>query len=343
MEGFLYKAGVKNKAFKNRYFRLKGTQLSYYRSEKDGNPAGVVDLNGCVIKDHDAGKFEACICLYHPERNIVHDHTELILGTYARREMERWKKELASATGAAPASRPVSHAVSDMHLNTHRDQMKQSEDWGKLDPSNKRATAPRGFTKGVDFGSEAADGVDPQARAQQLEDDSKQTLHRSLQITEEIKKTGAGALTQLHAQTDQIENIQDQVANIHGNLHRGDRLLRGIESVTGSIKNKFSRSRADEVKADLMSERQGSGSKHSPRSADGSPRSAAAMKNSSELTEDEGLDLISGALKDLKGMGLQIGQEVDHQAQLLDRLDTDIDLAATKIQEQNKRMKKILN
>eukprot|EP00736_Rhodelphis_marinus_P012771 Rmarinus@m.25006 len=92
MEGFLYKAGVKNKAFKNRYFRLKGTQLSYYRSEKDGNPAGVVDLNGCVIKDHDAGKFEACICLYHPERNIVHDHTELILGTYARREMERWKK-----------------------------------------------------------------------------------------------------------------------------------------------------------------------------------------------------------------------------------------------------------
>eukprot|EP00735_Rhodelphis_limneticus_P010550 TRINITY_DN3314_c0_g1::TRINITY_DN3314_c0_g1_i1::g.31020::m.31020 TRINITY_DN3314_c0_g1::TRINITY_DN3314_c0_g1_i1::g.31020 ORF type:complete len:361 (-),score=55.12,sp/P83351/SNA29_CAEEL/26.11/7e-11,SNARE/PF05739.14/0.11,SNARE/PF05739.14/5.6e-12,PH/PF00169.24/9.6e-09,V-SNARE_C/PF12352.3/3.5e-06,V-SNARE_C/PF12352.3/2.1e+02,PH_11/PF15413.1/8.7e-05,PH_11/PF15413.1/1.8e+03,PH_8/PF15409.1/0.034,PH_8/PF15409.1/3.6e+03,Sec20/PF03908.8/1.9e+03,Sec20/PF03908.8/0.012,Sec20/PF03908.8/5.1e+02,Peripla_BP_2/PF01 len=357
LEGFLFKQGQVNKAFKKRYFRLKDAKLSYYGSEKDTTPLGVVELDsGIRMEDTTNDKFESgsALILSHSTRKIVHDHQNLVLASYSKKEMEKWKQQIGVTIGIVEDTPPVTPKASSTSSGRGGSGGWGDEDsWGsdraKLNAD--RAALGLGTPGSKQQSSSDADGtaISQEQQVQMLKEDNKASLQRSLQLTSQMKQTGASTLAQLESQTEQIESIQDTVANIHGNMHRADRLMRGIESIAGSVKNKFTKNKADEVKEAHMSggsaspRASGSNSnsgKYSPRG--GRPAEPMQQQEYAPESEDASLDLISSALKDMKAMGVQMGQEVDYQAKLLDRLDTDVDAAASKIEDHNKRMKKIL-
>eukprot|EP00735_Rhodelphis_limneticus_P007092 TRINITY_DN19591_c0_g1::TRINITY_DN19591_c0_g1_i1::g.24469::m.24469 TRINITY_DN19591_c0_g1::TRINITY_DN19591_c0_g1_i1::g.24469 ORF type:complete len:290 (+),score=59.51,sp/Q9LMG8/SNP30_ARATH/40.00/3e-07,SNARE/PF05739.14/1.8e+02,SNARE/PF05739.14/2.1e-11,V-SNARE_C/PF12352.3/6e-07,V-SNARE_C/PF12352.3/8.3e+02,Sec20/PF03908.8/0.039,Sec20/PF03908.8/3e+02,Herpes_capsid/PF06112.6/9.6,NPV_P10/PF05531.7/23,NPV_P10/PF05531.7/91 TRINITY_DN19591_c0_g1_i1:112-981(+) len=81
-----------------------------------------------------------------------------------------------------------------------------------------------------------------------LSNEATESTLRSLRLVEESKQTGAATLEKLHDQTDQIGRTQDMVANIHGNMYHAERLMRGMESMFGTLRNTFSKNRADDEK-----------------------------------------------------------------------------------------------
>lgn len=66
------------------------------------------------------------------------------------------------------------------------------------------------------------------------------TSENALRIALEAREMGIDTITELEYQAEQIDRIERDVENIHANLDKGDRLMRGIESFGGYLKNKFS-------------------------------------------------------------------------------------------------------
>ncbi|EGC37839.1 hypothetical protein DICPUDRAFT_149475, partial [Dictyostelium purpureum] len=63
----------------------------------------------------------------------------------------------------------------------------------------------------------------------------------ALRLAVETKETGISTLNELSYQAEVIDNIERNVENIHANLDRSDRLLKGIESFGGAISNSFNK------------------------------------------------------------------------------------------------------
>lgn len=66
------------------------------------------------------------------------------------------------------------------------------------------------------------------------------TSENALRLALEAREMGVDTITDLELQAEQIDRIESDVENIHTNLDKGDRLLRGVESFGGYLKNKFS-------------------------------------------------------------------------------------------------------
>jgi GRAM domain len=76
-----------------------------------------------------------------------------------------------------------------------------------------------------------------QKRAQVDTDTSAQALRTAL----EAREMGVDTLHELSRQAEVIDRIEHDVQNIHANLDKGDRVLRGLETFGGGMKNVFTR------------------------------------------------------------------------------------------------------
>jgi len=63
----------------------------------------------------------------------------------------------------------------------------------------------------------------------------------ALRAANEARQVGTSTLAELTLQAEQIDRIENNVSLIHTNLDKGGRLLRGIESLPGSIANSLSK------------------------------------------------------------------------------------------------------
>ncbi|EAL73248.1 GRAM domain-containing protein [Dictyostelium discoideum AX4] len=68
-----------------------------------------------------------------------------------------------------------------------------------------------------------------------------QSTKLALKLATETKETGIATLNELSYQAEVIDGIEAKMDNIHANLDRSDRLLKGIESVGGALSNHFSK------------------------------------------------------------------------------------------------------
>ncbi|EGG17374.1 GRAM domain-containing protein [Cavenderia fasciculata] len=64
-----------------------------------------------------------------------------------------------------------------------------------------------------------------------------ESTKQALRIAYETRETGISTMNELSYQAELIDNIERNVENIHGNLDRSDRLLKGMESWGGMISN----------------------------------------------------------------------------------------------------------
>eukprot|EP00026_Physarum_polycephalum_P001563 Phypoly_transcript_01565.p1 GENE.Phypoly_transcript_01565~~Phypoly_transcript_01565.p1 ORF type:complete len:546 (-),score=84.07 Phypoly_transcript_01565:1662-3230(-) len=67
-----------------------------------------------------------------------------------------------------------------------------------------------------------------------------ETSRNALRIAMETRDIGAATMSELSYQAEVIDLIERDVENIHNNLDKANRLVRGIESVGGTIANAFS-------------------------------------------------------------------------------------------------------
>jgi len=61
----------------------------------------------------------------------------------------------------------------------------------------------------------------------------------ALRLVNETRETGISTLNELSLQAEIIDNMENNLDNIHSNLDRSDKLLKGIESWGGAISNSF--------------------------------------------------------------------------------------------------------
>jgi hypothetical protein len=64
-----------------------------------------------------------------------------------------------------------------------------------------------------------------------------QSTKNALRIASQARDMGTSTLTELTLQAEQLDRIENNVEQIHSNLDRSNRILRGIESFGGAISN----------------------------------------------------------------------------------------------------------
>ena len=89
-EGFLEKRGAKNHSFKDRWFRILGTKMYYYKKQGDGKPAGTIELEtatSCrVDKEDPEGR-----CF-----NIGVDGRDFVLRARDSADRDSWVENIAA-------------------------------------------------------------------------------------------------------------------------------------------------------------------------------------------------------------------------------------------------------
>lgn len=68
-----------------------------------------------------------------------------------------------------------------------------------------------------------------------------ETTKNAIRLAQQAREMGVSTLAELTLQAEQIDRIENNVESIHGNIEKSNRLLRGIESVPGSIANSFTK------------------------------------------------------------------------------------------------------
>ncbi|KAF2077361.1 hypothetical protein CYY_001364 [Polysphondylium violaceum] len=90
-----------------------------------------------------------------------------------------------------------------------------------------------------------ANKIKQQAEQQQLQQQQgrvkvdTESTKMALRLVNETRETGISTLNELSLQAEIIDNMENNLDNIHSNLDRSDKLLKGIESWGGAISNSF--------------------------------------------------------------------------------------------------------
>eukprot|EP00005_Dracoamoeba_jomungandri_P001206 CAMPEP_0174250716 /NCGR_PEP_ID=MMETSP0439-20130205/801_1 /TAXON_ID=0 /ORGANISM="Stereomyxa ramosa, Strain Chinc5" /LENGTH=503 /DNA_ID=CAMNT_0015330857 /DNA_START=27 /DNA_END=1534 /DNA_ORIENTATION=+ len=119
-----------------------------------------------------------------------------------------------------------------------QNQSPQGGNWG-----NQQGTHSSGHTQSVDTGGGGWGGGGwGWGQSQQLtaRDVDTQTSENALRIAHDTLAMGIDTMDELEYQAEQIDRIESRVENIHYNLNRGERHLRGIESLGGHFINTIS-------------------------------------------------------------------------------------------------------
>lgn len=140
-----------------------------------------------------------------------------------------------------------------------------------------------------------------------------------------------------------MDKISDNLAETNDSLARSERILRGMKSVGATFMNAF-RSKPEE-KADVIKEQRKMKGQELKSKVDArryQEDEKTAQRTSIENEEDAQLDLLGSHLKNIRMMAEDIGDELDHQDQLLDTIDTQIDHADDRLKTNNRMMRKLI-
>ena len=202
----------------------------------------------------------------------------------------------------------------------------------------------------------------------EIERETLESSLRSLQLLDESEKVGVATAEELYQQREQLLTIEKKLDGIDSTLQTSERHIRGIKSVFGGIRNRISRKKDSIYSAvksgsssiqpnecpNGRSNSKNLGPSQDPRGGlfesklspkpEGEPSKPKIEKSSNETDKilNENLDQMSVRLKDLKGLGLELNEEIKGQNQILDRMATKTTNTDLRIQGQNAEMKRIL-
>jgi len=198
----------------------------------------------------------------------------------------------------------------------------------------------------------------------EIEERTLGSTHRSLKLLEETEQVGMATADELAKQREQLEKTSKQLDEINSTLRFSQKHLNGLKSVFGGLKNYLSGSKnysprmTTTTSGNNLSETN-NGSPTEPMSPEeryaSHPISKLREDNDNQLLQkqqkssqqfeqrlDENLDQMAGSLSRLRGLALDLNQEIEGQNELLDNITNKVEDADLKIGKQNKDMNKLL-
>jgi len=217
-------------------------------------------------------------------------------------------------------------------------------------------------------------------KRREIEERTVDSSNRSLGLLYESERAGAATAEELNRQKEQLKRTEERLDDINSTLKTSERHLQGIKSVFGGIKNYFSSKNAAAAAGSGNSTQIRSSS--TSTSANGNAASNVASnapynsnrlngyeddidrlddtrgqnhpglrtrglhENSNKSVDellDSNLDEMSLGLGRLKGLALNLNEELEEHNSILDRLDDKTANADWRVKKQNKDMDKLLN
>lgn len=210
--------------------------------------------------------------------------------------------------------------------------------------------------------------VDPYANQAQLYEQRKKEIeertlassHRSLGLLHETEQVGVATAEELAKQREQLENTSKQLDDINSTLRFSQKHLNGLKSVFGGLKNYLSGQKNMEppqstarsnslAKVNETANEKSSYETH-PVSrlrgddAGGYGYGQQSTSKSSSFNEqlDRNLDDMGSSLSRLKGLAIDLNQEIEEQNDLIDNITYKVEDVDVKIGRQNRDMNKLL-
>lgn len=210
-----------------------------------------------------------------------------------------------------------------------------------------------------------------QQRAQEIEERTLASSNRSLGLLRETENVGVATAEELVRQREQLEKTNKQLDDINTTLRFSQKHLNGLKSVFGGLKNYIAGQR-DMKQAQTMSTAPTSTTLaeklNSPTSSYQPPMTADERYDShpvarlrmdenyystsqTKTTEtgssfnqqlDKNLDEMAGSLSRLKGLAIDLHQEIDEQNDLIDDITNKTENVDVKLGKQNKEIHKLL-
>lgn len=196
-------------------------------------------------------------------------------------------------------------------------------------------------------------------RRKEVEQNTLQSASRSLGLLRESESVGIATAEELTKQREQLQKTSQQLDEINATLRFSQKHLNGLKSVFGGLKNYLSGSK-DTPPTRMSSSPSGSKMSETtspPMSPDDRYNShpIARMRDDSLLQQqqqmesgsfnsqlDRNLDEMAGSLSRLKGLAIDLNQEIDSQNDLIDDITNKVEDVDVKIGRQNKDMNKLL-
>lgn len=200
-------------------------------------------------------------------------------------------------------------------------------------------------------------------RRANIENRTLASTNRSLGLLHETEQVGVATAEELAKQREQLENTNKQLDDINTTLRFSQKHLNGLKSVFGGLKNYLSGQRDQEpprrvsTQSDTTYSTEGQPQQRSPLSPDRSfdAHPVARLRGISEQMTggghhapsfneqlDKNLDDMAGSLSRLKGLAIDLNQDIESQNDLIDNITNKVDNVDVKLQRQNKDMNKLL-
>jgi len=215
-------------------------------------------------------------------------------------------------------------------------------------------------------------------KRREIEERTLDSSNRSLGLLYESERAGAATAEELNRQKEQLKRTEERLDDINSTLKTSERHLQGIKSVFGGIKNYFSSRNAATAATNNATQSKTSSISSAPNGNSGANAGSNAQYNDNRLNKyedsgdryddrsenhpalrtrglhensnksvddilDSNLDEMSQGLGRLKGLALNLNEELEEHNAILDRLDDKTANADWRVKKQNKDMDKLLN
>lgn len=191
-------------------------------------------------------------------------------------------------------------------------------------------------------------------KRKEIEGRTLESSQRSIGLLRETEQVGVATAGELSKQREQLEKTRDQLDTINTSLKFSQRHLNGIKSMFGGLKNYLAGKSEFEGKMSPSSSNSSSIASPSP-----DERYAAhpttrlrndAIQQQQQMSGnlgfnnqlDRNLDEMCTSLSRLKGLAIDLNQEIETQNDLIDDISNKVEDVDVRIGKQNREMFKLL-
>ena len=180
------------------------------------------------------------------------------------------------------------------------------------------------------FNEQPTESESFQIKANQITDASLESTRNMVRMCEDTQDIGSKTITALDEQGDKLDRIEHGLDNIHADLKRADKHLKGMEKWFGSFSCPWGRRpKVDEVdakwegvsgKTDGAAERQPREVVLGGEAPKGNQGYIERITNDAREDEmDENLGMVANMVGNMKNMAIDMGDEISKQNEKLER------------------------
>ena len=202
-----------------------------------------------------------------------------------------------------------------------------------------------------------------QQRTREIEERTLASSNRSLGLLHETEHVGIATAEELSRQREQLENTNKQLDDINATLRFSQKHLTGLKSVFGGLKNylagqkdlKTPPAAPAQATMTLADKLNSPTSSYQRMTADERYETHPISRLRGDETEyapptgsnfnhqlDRNLDEMAGSLSRLKGLAVDLHQEIDEQNDLIDNITNKVETVDSKLGKQNKEISRLL-